>query len=90
MDAFRAENTRLVVLAEATPVQCALNTHRIFKMESNKSLIRLALGPEYLNIMCCPPPLSTNFGVVSDYQTIEFGYLLEGDKSNKALVFARG
>jgi len=41
--------------------------------------------------MCCPPPLSTNFGVVSDYQTIEFGYLLEGaDKSNKALVFERG
>jgi hypothetical protein len=48
MDAFRAENTRPVVLAEATPVQCALNTHRIFKMESNQSLIRLALGPKYV------------------------------------------
>jgi len=53
MDAFRAENTRPVVLAEATPVQCALNTHRIFKMESNQSLIRLALGPKYLNIIRC-------------------------------------
>jgi hypothetical protein len=43
----------------------------------------------YRNTKQRPPPLSTNFGVVSDYQAIEFGYLLGGDKSNKALVFAR-
>jgi hypothetical protein len=58
MDAFRAENTRPVVLAEATPVQYALNTHRIFKMESNQSLIRLALGPKYVRtwILCVVLP----------------------------------
>jgi hypothetical protein len=40
--------------------------------------------------MCCPPPLSTNFGVVSDYQTIEFGYQLILATDNSVAKFSNG